>query len=706
MHMDPMEASQRRRGSGLVSAACILIIVLTHPFHAEAGRLYARVAGTDGPIYNLSVTASRGSVHIENQIAVTSVDEEFYNDNAMILEGYYVFQLPEGARVDGLWLWIDGKRTEFIIKRRDVAERIYEDIVTYQDDPAILETLGANRFQLKVWPINPHSARRIEMRYFEFLPVTQGGRIRYTYPMNMAGYQSTPVATTTLSIDLRSDLPIPECLTNFDDRPQFNTLMRIDDRHFTAAFSARNMLFSEDYTVTFPIDGIYDAFLNHVWANPDSAGEPGYFLLSIPTLPDIAAAGPRDYLLALDASGSMLGDRITLAKAACDTVLRTLRPCDRFRFVLFGLGTLTIPSDTSLLFATPQNIDSALALLELEYYAAGGTNYQEAFRRGLSGNFRPGLDNRLIFLTDGEPTDGATDYASINATIRQYDRTGIRIYPVCLGITASNLLEQIAAGHSGYVTYLASNDELPGAMKRLANLLSTGEYRGAALRFGSSSVSDVRPDPFPSFLRPDRFFAAGRFSNDDSMTVTATFFGTNGAPTSIARPARFLRSNSSLVQVSQFWAALCMDALLADIREKGETPQRVDSVVLLSTKYRVLSPYTAFLVVERRIDAIEPPPGPSASVIRQNYPNPFSPGRSGSTAITYSIGAAGHLRISIFDPLGRCIRILREKDAEAGTGSIEWDGRDETGHLLPSGIYFCLLESSGERRIIRMAMLR
>ena len=82
------------------------------------GRVYARIPNDDAsPIYNLRITTLSADVVIRDQLAVTHVDQEFANDNPMRLEGFYVFALPEGAQVNEMYLWINGVRVPYTVKK-------------------------------------------------------------------------------------------------------------------------------------------------------------------------------------------------------------------------------------------------------------------------------------------------------------------------------------------------------------------------------------------------------------------------------------------------------------------------------------------------------------------------------------------------------------------------------------------------------------
>ncbi len=86
--------------------------------------------------------------------------------------------------------------------------------------------------------------------------------------------------------------------------------------------------------------------------------------------------------------------------------------------------------------------------------------------------------------------------------------------------------------------------------------------------------------------------------------------------------------------------------------------------------------------------------------LAQNYPNPFN----AATVIDYALPEPSKVRLRIFNPQGRLVRTLINIEQTAGYKSAEWDGRDETGNLSGSGVYFVELEA-GARRLARKIMM-
>ena len=80
----------------------------------------------------------------------------------------------------------------------------------------------------------------------------------------------------------------------------------------------------------------------------------------------------------------------------------------------------------------------------------------------------------------------------------------------------------------------------------------------------------------------------------------------------------------------------------------------------------------------------------AAQLNAQNYPNPFNP----STRISYNLTAPGNVSVSIFDVTGKRINSLGSGYQSAGLHSIEWDGNNQNGQAVPSGMYYYKIQTN------------
>jgi hypothetical protein len=89
-------------------------------------------------------------------------------------------------------------------------------------------------------------------------------------------------------------------------------------------------------------------------------------------------------------------------------------------------------------------------------------------------------------------------------------------------------------------------------------------------------------------------------------------------------------------------------------------------------------------------------------VLVQNYPNPFNP----STNIAFQLPKSEHVELKIFDVNGREVRTLVDENLHAGWHAAIWDGRNDFGRAVASGIYFYRMRAGKFTQIRRMNLLR
>ena len=93
---------------------------------------------------------------------------------------------------------------------------------------------------------------------------------------------------------------------------------------------------------------------------------------------------------------------------------------------------------------------------------------------------------------------------------------------------------------------------------------------------------------------------------------------------------------------------------------------------------------------------------PERFELSQNYPNPFN----ASTRITFGVPRAAPVELTIFNIRGQQVRTLASGQRPAGRHVLLWDGRDDRGRQVASGIYLCRLEAGRQRRSVKMLLLR
>lgn len=94
---------------------------------------------------------------------------------------------------------------------------------------------------------------------------------------------------------------------------------------------------------------------------------------------------------------------------------------------------------------------------------------------------------------------------------------------------------------------------------------------------------------------------------------------------------------------------------------------------------------------------------PSGFLLKQNYPNPFNP----STTIAYFLPASAAITLTVYNMLGQRIRTLIRNEKQAGGEyRVQWNGRDDRGQQVVSGVYFYRLEMGSFQQSRKMLFLR
>src|SRR5580765_1930875 len=276
----------------------------------------------------LPIASIKIDTKIQSQVATTHVEQIFRNDSDWMMEGTYLFPIPESASIAEFAIWDGDRRLVGEVPSREEARRIYDEIVRRQRDPGLLEYAGKDLFQASIFPIPPHADKKLEISYSQVLRA-ESGTVAYRYPLG-TGRQLTQIGSVSGRIELESKEP----LRNIYSPTHAVEVKRNGDRRSLVTFESGNdpqdfQLFyglsREDFGVT---------LLTH-----REPGKDGYYLLMISPKDDWSEQEytAKDIVFVLDTSGSMAeAGKMEKARAALLYGIRILRPQDRFNVVSFA----------------------------------------------------------------------------------------------------------------------------------------------------------------------------------------------------------------------------------------------------------------------------------------------------------------------------------------------------------------------------------
>ena len=562
-----------------------LIIIDESHWHPRPGPMPVRVYAP------LEISYHHVTVTIDGQIATTSVDQDFYNPNSERLEGTYIFPVPKGAQIDKFSMQIGGKQVEAELLSADKARGIYEDIVRKLKDPALLEYAGRDVFKVRVFPIEPNSHKKITLSYSQVLS-SEAGLVSYLYPLNTEKFSAKPIANVSVTVNLDCKRPVK---TIYSPSHAVD-IKREGSNKAKVTYEVSDAQPDTDFALYFAPEQDEVGLNLLTYRNP---GEDGYFLLLASPGLDVKEKQvvAKDIVFVLDTSGSMSGKKIAQAKKALDFCVDNLNDGDRFELVRFS--TDVEPLFDKLVDATEANRTRASEFIK-DLHATGATAIDDALRKALS--LRTSDSGRpfvVIFLTDGMPTIGEVNEDRILANVKNTDSGRTRIF--CFGIGTdvnTHFLDQLTEQSRGASQYVLPEEDIEVKVSSFFAKIKEPVLANPTVKFtGDIRASKMYPAALPDLFKGEQLVVAGRYSGKGSSAVVIEG-SVNGATRKYTYDVKFPGEWSDHEFIPRLWATRRVGSLLDEIRLHGENAELRDEVTTLARKYGIVTPYTAYLIVE------------------------------------------------------------------------------------------------------------
>ena len=543
----------------------------------------------------LDIRYHRVDVTIDDQVAITRVDQVFHNPNDFTIEGTYLFPIPKEAVVTNFKLWIDGQPVEGQVLSAEEARFTYEEIVRQLIDPAILEYVGQGALQASIFPIDPHGDRRIEIEYTEAL-TADNDLIRYQYPLNTEKFSRTPLESVSINVNIRTSQPIRAVYS-----PSHSVGISRETAYFTkVGYEAFNITPDTDFSLYYS-QGETQAF--HLLTYRDiseTADQDGFYMLMLAPKPETSGdVLPKDVLIVLDKSGSMDGEKYVQAQAAVRFILENLNAEDGFNVITFSTGVELFSPE--LLSAS--EADRAIDWIEADR-PLGSTDINRALLEAaaLVTSNRP---TYLIFVTDGLPTEGEILSENILSNFEAAAPKNLRLFSFGVGYDVDTfLLDLLAQNHSGTSSYVVPGERIDEVVSGFYEKISTPVLTDLELEFEGIKVFDEYPTPLPDLFVGSQVIVVGRFQDGGTGSITL-----RGMVNGEVQEFRFSDQHfatgyergpetEGLHYLPRLWATRKIGFLLNQIRLTGPNQETIDQIVRLSIRYGIVTPYTSYLVTE------------------------------------------------------------------------------------------------------------
>jgi len=542
---------------------------------------------------------------IDDGDARVAIRQVFASHSNGVLEGEYLFALPARAAVSDFAVWDDVTRIPGVVLERRRAEEIYEQARAQAIDPGLLqqgergaeEAARSALFSARIVPIPAYGTKRVEMEYHESIPV-EDLRSIFAIPAPTA-YQAQQAGLLHIDLELRSSYP----LSSFETVGKLFPLHieRQTPNFVKASFEGRKMAIAEDFAVRYAIDPARGERLD-VIAHRD-AGEPGFFEASALLAQGAGAKAegpPRSISILFDNSLSMQWEKLERSFQALETLLRALRPQDRFNLILFN-------SEVQAFAPTPVPADAAAVEKALAFVKAsrlrGGTDLERALSAGLAQPVAAGFEPYLVLLSDGDATRGriansklAESYAAQWKAVPRRPRT----FLFAVGDDANMPLFKMLAREEGVLESVRSTEPVEFKLNAFVAKLGRKPVEGLALAAEPAANFDlVYPLESTVFAGSIERWV-GQYAKPGPAAFSARGVR-DGKAFEMHVKASLLAESAEHPQLPRTWARARVDALLDKIACDGEDRATIDEIIRLARKYKFVTPYTSFLAAPRAL---------------------------------------------------------------------------------------------------------
>jgi uncharacterized protein YegL/DNA-binding MarR family transcriptional regulator len=561
-------------------------------------------------------------VDIDNNYATTEIHEMFTNPYNYSLDETFKFQIPEKAFISNFSLTLDNETHYAKIVPKEIGEQKYQDAVINGTDAGLVQSVGKNVFSYSI-SLSPYQEIIVGLRYEQFIEKSLGG-YRYTIPLS-GGDHSKNVKDFSIDMKIRSKL--------FVNDVQLETYYDSAKVHYYSANEARvsyqteNSVTSEDLILVYELS---NPPINGTMLNYNDGTEEFFFHIFSPQRSDLGGkAMDKEIIFILDKSGSMQGTKIEQLKAAFEEIIGQLPADDYFNIIYFD--SVVKQYKTELIIASESNKDDAVKYIN-NMEAGGSTNFNEALLTGLDMfEISETKVPIIVMLTDGLPTAGVTNLASIRENVKEKNTASVGIF--CLGFGYDvdfEFLKALSLENYGLAQRISEGEDASEQITDFYSTISTPLLKGLTFDYYKGAY-EVYPESVDQLFEGTEVIVVGKYDSA-SQSITSTVEATSWDGMRTFEETFVIENETDYDFIPRFWAYAKIQHLLDEITVSGKNNSLVENVTALALEYGFVTPYTSLLV-----EIKEPDEEPDDDTKTDNdpdgdgLPDDYDPGPTGSS---------------------------------------------------------------------------
>ncbi|MGF1464621.1 MAG: AgmX/PglI C-terminal domain-containing protein [Sandaracinaceae bacterium] len=433
----------------------------------------------------LPIRSHRVDVELQRELAVTEVEQAYFNARSDTLEGEWLIRLPDGALVQSFEVDTGSGYVPAVPAATGVEDGYVLPWVDARAQASKLVYDGPGQLRARVYPVAPGATVRLKLRYTTWLEGV-GRRRTYVYPMRPAPGEPPLIGELILTADTsRAEATALRAGMGASVEGQ-RVVLRASDVRPRADFVLD--LIQEEA----PPAGEVAAYLTTAPDEGELAeGVERYALFEVPSASLVEGdpeAAPLSLVLLVDVSGDTDPEDLAIARALVEAVLRQVTPTDRVALRLADVRA-RVPEGApeGLGEATEANQEALLEALA-QVHLGGATDLGRSLRDAaelLDGEPR----GAVLYLGDGLPTTGDLDATALRRALATLEDPP-RFFGLAIGDGANEgLLARLFDGHARAVEDRAAATRI--AMELLAEAARPA-LRGVEVDLGDS-VERVYP---------------------------------------------------------------------------------------------------------------------------------------------------------------------------------------------------------------------
>ncbi len=493
----------------------------SEPAPFGVGTVGARTPGASGtPHAALAIQRLDVRVTIEGDLAITEVDQTFFNPLSATVEGVYRLRVPDGALLERFGVDRDGGVAFGYVKEKAQAQAQYESHV-YQgstEDPALLQWREPGVYEARLYPIGPGATRRVVVRYSEWLSRSgeKGERRLYVYPMAAEGSAKSAPQVEDLSISIDLTKAGAKTVRSGMGAARAGDFLLVEDHDFVPR---------ADLAIELYDDGVDTVTASRAKHRPDvvalgpaeqadarrsGSGEADYLLVPVRAKDVPAREEGLDLIIVVDTSAATDKGMLRLARSAARALLTHLGPKDR-ALVLTGDDRLEpVVAARKDLGPVDETLRGEVLAKLARVVPGGATDLGTILAEAASklGDKRAGA---VVYIGDGAPTVGESELATIRERLKKIARP-TRLFALGTGDGANMaLLAGLSAG--SYAARIGDDRGAARSALRVLELAERGTLLGASLDLGPN-VERTYPRDLAAIMEGETTLVVGRITGE------------------------------------------------------------------------------------------------------------------------------------------------------------------------------------------------